>query len=74
VDGYISTPDYLDYMCSRVCWHYRSGVVALEGKDYADFGGGCLITSLASTTGCTYRIPEPTGLKDFYTPPTITRS
>jgi len=66
---YISTPDYLDYMVfprllalSEVVWS------PLEGKDYADFRRRLSYHfARLDKQDVRYRIPEPTGLKDFYT-------
>ena len=66
---YISTPDYLEYMVfprllalSEVVWS------PLEGKDYGDFRRRLLYHfGRLDKQDVRYRIPEPTGLKDFYT-------
>ncbi len=66
---YISTPDHLEYMVfprlfavSEVAWS------PLEGKSYDDFRRR-LPYQLArlERQRVNYRIPEPNGLKDFYT-------
>jgi len=66
---YISTPDYLEYMAfprllalSEVLWS------PLEEKDYEDFRRRLLYHfGRLDKQDVRYRIPEPTGLKDFYT-------
>jgi hexosaminidase len=66
---YISTPEYLEYMMfprllalSEVLWS------PLEGKDYEDFQRRLLYQfGRLDKQDVHYRIPEPDGLKDFYT-------
>jgi len=66
---YISAPEYLEYMVfprllalSEVAWS------PLEGKDYADFQRRLPYQfGRLDKQDVRYRIPEPNGLKDFYT-------
>ncbi len=66
---YISTPDYLEYMVfprllalSEVVWS------PLEGRAYDDFRRRLPYHfGRLDKQDVRYRIPEPTGLKDFYT-------
>ena len=66
---YISTQDHLEYMVfprvlalSEVAWSSR------ENKNYADFQRRLPYhLQRLSAQGTNYRIPEPDGLKDFYT-------
>jgi hexosaminidase len=66
---YISTPDHLEYMVfprlfalSEVAWS------PLKGKSYDDFQRRLPYQlGWLERQGVNYRIPEPDGLKDFYT-------